>query len=174
MIKKNELLLNIAGIINILQGSLICIYNPLAIYGLFVIALGICFISISKKSIKEQEEKRTFLLVVAIINLAASFISSVLAFIVYFNINEYRKNSNGINAPPEIKEKNQEKNNIDLLLKLGVAMVFISGILFATTTWSFITDFMKVVALIVFGILFVGLSYLTGEKLKLEKSSYIY
>ena len=174
MIKKNELLLNIAGIINILQGSLICIYNPLAIYGLFVIALGICFISISKKSIKEQEEKRTFLLVVAIINLTASFIGSILAFIVYSNINEYRKNSNGINAPPEIKEKNQEKNNIDLLLKLGVAMVFISGILFATTTWSFITDFMKVIALIAFGILFVGLSYLTGEKLKLEKSSYVY
>lgn len=173
MEEKNKKLLNIAGILNIVEGAAICVYNPFAIFGLVVMAIGVFFMGESKKTIEEQERTKVFLLIVAIANIVINIVSSILVFIVWDNLLNYRKSANGINAPPE-EEQNPETKKIDLLLKLGVGMVFIAGILFATTTWSFISDILKAVILIILGILFVGLSYLTEKVFKLEKSSYVY
>lgn len=175
MEEKNRNLLNIAGILNILEGTVFCIFKPAAIYGLIIMAIGVYFMAISKRTIKQQLEHRILLCVVAIINIPINLISGILVCIACDNLSVYRKNVNSENAPPEEKEEiNPEAKKIDLLLKLGVAMVFISGILFATTTWSFINDIIKALVLVILGVLFVGLSYLTGEKLNLEKSSYVY
>ncbi len=172
---NNKNLLTIAGILNLLEGAAICVYEPLAICGLIVMAIGVYFLAMSNKTIEDQQDERILLLIVGIINIAVNLISSLLVFASFSNIQEYRKSDNSINGPPEEEvEVNQEVKNIDLMLKLGVAMVFISGVLFATTTWDFISDLVKALVLIIFGCLFVGLSYLTGEKLKLEKSSYVY
>lgn len=175
MKEKNKTLLNIAGILNIAEGSLFCIFKPTIIFGLFIMAIGIYFIAMSKKTIEEQYEQRVLLLVVSIANLLINIISSVLVFVTCDNLSIYKKSINGMNAPPKEKEDlNPEAKKIDLLLKLGVGMVFISGVLFATTTWSFISDIVKAIVLVILGIFFLGLSYLTGEKFKLEKSSYVY
>ncbi|MBE6157466.1 MAG: zinc ribbon domain-containing protein [Firmicutes bacterium] len=70
---------------------------------------------------------------------------------------------------------NNENNiKIDNLVKIGVAMVLLSGIIFATTTWNYITDIFKVLILILGGISFRCVAYVTEEKLKLEKSSFGY
>lgn len=175
MEQKNQSLLSYAGILNILEGAAFCVFKPAAIYGLIIMAIGVYFMAVSKKNMEEQDEQRILLMVVAIINIPINIISAILACMASDNIANYRKSVNGINAPPEKKKEiNPEAKKIDLLLKLGVGMVFISGILFATTTWSFISDLVKAIVLIVLGALFIGLSLLTGEKLKLEKSSYVY
>ena len=172
MEKSNKQFLAIAGIINILEGALVCAYNEVAIVGFIIMAIGLYFMSTSNKTLEEMHKQRIALLVIAIINLSACLISSIFVFIVFDKLNNYRKSVNGINAPPE-EEINPEVKKINLLLKLGVAMVFISGLLFATTSWDFITDTVKAIALIGFGAIFLGLSALT-EKLKLENSSYVY
>lgn len=153
MEKSNKQFLAIAGIINILEGALVCAYNEVAIVGFIIMAIGLYFMSTSNKTLEEMHKQRIALLVIAIINLSICLISSIFVFIVFDKLNNYRKSVNGINAPPE-EEINPEVKKINLLLKLGVAMVFISGLLFATTSWDFITDTVKAIALIGFGAIF--------------------
>ena len=76
MEEKNKTLLNIAGILNIAEGSLFCIFKPTIIFGLFIMAIGIYFIAMSKKTIEEQYEQRVLLLVVSIANLSDICLSS--------------------------------------------------------------------------------------------------
>ena len=148
MEQKNRKLLSYAGILNILEGAVLCVFKPAAIYGLIIMAIGVYFMAVSKNTMDEQDDHRILLLVVAIINIPINLISSILVCLAADNIASYRKSVNGINAPPEKKKEiNPEAKKIDLLLKLGVAMVFISGILFATTTWSFISDIVKAIVL---------------------------
>lgn len=175
MEEKNRKLLNLAGIFNIVEGAIFGFFESAAIYGLIIMAIGAFFIALSKKTAEEQLENRILLIIVSIIDIPINIIGGILGCVVCDNLANYKRTVNGINAPPKEKDEiNPEAKKIDILLKLGVGMVFISGILFATTTWSFITDLFKAVVLLVLGILFVGLSYLTGERLKLEKSSYVY
>ena len=98
MEEKNKTLLNIAGILNIAEGSLFCIFKPTIIFGLFIMAIGIYFIAMSKKTIEEQYEQRVLLLVVSIANLLINLISSVLAFITCDNLSIYKKSIKGMNA----------------------------------------------------------------------------
>ena len=177
MEEKNKTLLKIAGIINILEGTLFCINNSVTVLGLIIIAIGVLIISIGNKSIEEQCENKVLLLILAIVHIVGNIIVAVLLFIVWDTVVNYQKKLNGINAPPEEikKEKiNPEVKKIDILLKLGVAMVFISGVIFATSSWDFISDIFKIIILLLFGLLFLGLSYFTENKLKLEKSSFVY
>lgn len=177
MREKNKTLLKIAGIINILEGTLFCIDNYVTVVGLIIIALGVLLINIGNKSTEEQIENKVLLLVLAIVHIGINLISAIILFIVWDTLSNYQKYLNGINAPPEAIEKeiiNPEVKKIDILLKLGVGMVFISGVIFATSSWDFITDIFKIIILLLFGILFLGLSYFTETKLKLEKSSFVY
>ena len=173
---KNRNLLKIAGILNILEGTIFCINNKVTVIGLIIIALGVLFINIGKKPIQEQCKDRVLLLIFAIIQVPYNLLSAILLFIVWDSLSNYQKQLNGINAPPEEieKEVNPEVKKIDILLKLGVGMVFISGVIFATSSWDFISDIFKVIILVLFGALFFGLSYFTENKLKLEKSSFVY
>jgi hypothetical protein len=67
-----------------------------------------------------------------------------------------------------------EAKKIDSVLKLGVTMVGISGLIFATTSWDVISDLMKVFALIIMAILFFGLSKFSEIKLKLKNTTITY
>ena len=51
MEKSNKQFLAIAGIINILEGALICAYNEVAILGLIVMAIGLYFMSTSNNTL---------------------------------------------------------------------------------------------------------------------------
>ena len=41
MEEKNRNLLSYAGILNILEGALLCVFKPAAIYGLIIMAIGV-------------------------------------------------------------------------------------------------------------------------------------
>jgi hypothetical protein len=74
----------------------------------------------------------------------------------------------------ETKQIDPEAKKIDTMLKVGVLMVGISGLIFATTSWEVISDLMKVVALIIMAALFYGLSKFSELKLKLDKTTITY
>ena len=156
--EKNNNLLKIAGILNILEGTLFCINNSVTVVGLLIIALGVLLINIAKMPIEEQYENRVLMLILSIIQIPYNLLSAILLFIVWDSVVNYKKQINGINAPPEEKEQiNPEVKKIDLLLKLGVGMVFISGVIFATSSWDFISNGFKIIILLLFGALFLEL-----------------
>lgn len=67
-----------------------------------------------------------------------------------------------------------ETNKINSLLKLGLFLILLSGILFATTSWNNISVTFKSFFLVFFGTVFLVLSYFTEKKLKLKTTSFVY
>ena len=88
MEQKNKSLLSYAGILNILEGAVFCVYKPAAIYGLIIMAIGVYFMAVSKKTMEEQDDQRILLIVVAIINIpiieTAPARSTIFSLLVYF------------------------------------------------------------------------------------------
>lgn len=164
-------LLKIAGILYGVIGALLL---SAPVYGVFLIVTGIYFFSQADEDAETLYKNRVIHYILAAIGIA-NLVGSILVFIVQDNIAKYRRMVNGTNAPPKVIYKmDKEAKKIDILIKLGVAMIFVSGLLFATTSWSFINNYIKAFALILFGILFLVLSLFTEQKLKLYRSSYMY
>ncbi|MBQ2407944.1 MAG: hypothetical protein II309_00790, partial [Bacilli bacterium] len=98
-------------------------------------------------------------------------ISAILLFIVASKIDE--SNSNITRGSP-IEKIDPEIRKLDILLKLGVGMVIVSGLIFSTSTWDYIDDIFKMILLIVIGGAFLGLSIFSDQKLKIEKTTKTY
>ncbi len=74
----------------------------------------------------------------------------------------------------EIAERKEKirQNNVSSLLYLGVTLILIAGIVFATTTWDYLPGTIKAILLFGFsGMLFLA-SKVSSKKLKLEKTSF--
>lgn len=164
-------LLKIAGVTYGILGAILLMVPT---YGIFLIVSGIYFYAQSAESDETIYKNRIFHYIIATIGIT-NIIGFILVLIANINISSARKKRNGINAPPKIVYKrDKESKKIDLLIKLGVAMIFVSGLLFATTSWSFINDIVKAFGLIIFGLIFLGLSIFTEKKLQLYRSAYMY
>ena len=163
-VKRN---LKISGIINCIIGLLL--FN-VPLYGIAMVGVGIFLYALSQESAIDIHDSKTILLITAIVLIPFNFVSSIFLFLAFGELKGIRVEINGQNAPNEDKESKK----IDILLKLGVGMVFLSGILFATTSWRIISDLTKAKVLKISGTLFLGLSYLTEKKFNLKKSSYMY
>ena len=165
-------LLKIAGITYGIMGALMLLAAP--VYAIFLIITGIYLFSQASESEETLYKNRVIHFILAGIGIG-NILGSILVFIAQDNIAKYRRKVNGINAPPKVIYKvDKESKKIDILIKLGVLMIFISGLLFATTSWAFISNTVKAIILIGLGILFLGLSLFTESKLKLYRSSYMY
>ena len=159
--------LKISGIINCIIGLLL--FN-IPLYGIAMVGVGIFLYALSQESAKDIYDSKTILLITSIVLIPFNFITSIFLFLTFSELKGIRVEINGQNAPNDDKESKK----IDILLKLGVGMVFLSGILFATTSWKTISDLTKAIALLVAGTLFLGLSTYTEKKLNLKKSAYMY
>ena len=169
---SNRKLLKIAGILYGIFGALLLLSAP--VYAIFLIITGIYIFSQASESEETIYKNRVIHFILAGIGIG-NIIGSILIFIAQDNIAKNRRLANGINAPPKvIYKKDKESKKMDLLIKLGVLMIFISGLLFATTSWAFIGNSIKAILLIGLGILFLGLSLFTESKLRLYRSSYMY
>lgn len=85
------------------------------------------------------------------------------------------------NNNPVIQEKRKiipiippEAKRIDILLKLGVALVILSGVIFATSSWNAISSFTKTLFILLLGVLFALLSKFFKEKVKIKSSEVTY
>lgn len=167
-------LFNIAAILTIING--VILLPATSLFASFIIGIGIAMLIFSSHIDEDIYKKyKSVFLIFAILLLLFSPIAGILLFVAID-----RFNTGLANAPPKDK-KNSEKNKvskevrkIDLLLKLGVLMVSISGLLFATTKWDIITGVMKCIVLLVIALVFLFLYKYTKEKLKLVKSSNSY
>ena len=171
--------LKYAGILNIIIGAMA---TSVKIYSAIVLFIGIIQIVLSRKDEDSIIEYRSHLIFLAIISIPVNFVSSIFTFIAADNVKIIENNKiNGTNGPPGKKKIVYKKKpvdpdvkKIDILLKLGVGMVFVSGILFATTSWDFISNLSKAIALVILGTLFLALSRFSENKLKLYNTTYMY
>lgn len=168
---SDKILLKVAGALDLLS-AIIWILADSLIIGIIALVIGIIILSISETKGLDLIDNKKTLILIGIINIPIYLIPSILIFIFIGKLSKYEQAVNAINGPP--KKENQESRKIDNLLKLGVLMVVISGILFATTSWRIITDNIKVSTLVLFASLFLILSIFTERKLKLYKTSFMY
>ena len=167
--KKANNLLKISSIIYILIG-LLTIYFSEATSAIFL-SLGLYLLSLGFLPLDELHNKKTEIILIAIISILINLPSAVMLFIVNDEISAIRKNNNL--SPPKEKISDEVKR-IDLVLKIGISMVFLAGILIATTSWQVITDIIKCILLVFIGIIFIFLSKFSEKRLKLENTTKIY
>ena len=178
--------LKIAGILNIIFSaisfiltffnySFVSFISGFLSFG-FLLASDVMFLNLSNLSEKELYYKKDLIIVLGAILVMFNLISALLVLISSSKLTSYQNNitnDNYLETP--IKPKiDKETRRIDILLKLGTAMVLISGIIFSTTTWHSISAGFKVFFLIIGSILLFALSKFTEKKLQLTKSSFVY
>lgn len=149
--------------------------------GAFLIVSGIVLISYSKLNIKDINAKKGIILTFAIFLLPFNFVSAIILLIDSDSIGrDYKKYLNS-NPAEVIENTNSEKQviskevrKVDSLLKIGVVMVAIAGAMIATTSWELITDFVKMILMLIIGIMFWGLSKFSEIKLKIKNTTLAY
>ena len=161
--------LRIAALADIIYG--------LALFNVNIFSIGLLVLGFILYSLSYQDdvlENRTFLIVTAIASLLFNVIAGVFTFMSLNELDKERTYKETKDSGGEKEEIDPESKKIDLLLKLGVGMVFVSGILFATTSWAVITDMIKLVTLLLLGTAFLGLSAFTEKKLNIKRTSIMY
>ncbi len=159
-------LLTIAAILNFLLAFL-SQFSGSEFSVVFLVGSGLFYLLVANEDEKELSKFKMPLIITALISLIPNIFSAVLVFVAVSKIEESKKKKVKPKVDPETRR-------IDLLLKLGVGMVFLSGMIFATTSWEVIGDLFKVFALIFISIVFYGLSVFVEKKLKLNRTSEIY
>ena len=169
-IKKARKVLKNSSVAKILFGVTLLFVNPY--YGAFLVLFGLYLFFQSFEDDDILVRNKVIYLIMSIVGIC-DVVGSLILFINYDNFNLPSKNENG---PPKkyVKSMDSESKKIDILLKLGVLMVFLSGLIFATTSWAIITDVIKIVSLFLFGLLFIVVSLFSEKKLKLYRSSFLY
>ena len=174
-----------AGIFNILAGIVWVMIGmgdnnfTLAI-GSFVIVTGVIFIMYSRMKIEEVVHKKNAILTLSIFLYPFNIISAIITSIEYDLIKrDYAKYKKLNNIQDEDVSNNnaqvaKEVRRVDTLLKIGVTMVAIAGVMIVTTSWEAITDVIKFVLLVIIGFLFFGLSKFSEIKLKIRNTTIAY
>ena len=134
--------------------------------------IGGILLAISTEDLEEIIKGKTAILILAILSIIFNPLAGVLLFLTFDEVTSAKKES--INSPPEQEKNTVESKRIESLLKLALVMIIVSGILFATTTWEIISDFMKIIALTVMGLIFMGLSYYSEKKFKIKRIAKAY
>jgi len=167
------------AIMNFIFIMLSLLYNFIGFGVLRIILLlvtGIYLYNLTSKSDQEIKRNKSLLILIGVLLLFANPISAVVLLLTVDKINLISSNDyRGSPEPKVIKEHlDPEKRKLDILLKLGVFMVVLAGFIFATTSWNGMPDLAKTIFLVVGGILFFALAYLTGETFGLKRSSVVY
>lgn len=135
---------------------------------LLPLATAVIFLYVASLSVDEMKEKNKWILAFSILAFCtANIIVGILGIVAYMELKEHS---------PTVEKKvvDTRMRKMSLLLTLGVLLIVVAGIVFATSTWEFLDGFVKTCVLIVASLLFFGISHLAEYKLKLEKSSVTY
>ena len=198
---KYKTMFIISGVLDLLY-SLVFLSVP--VIALIFFGLAMVFFIASSKNVEDLYQSRNSYLIYGIIHLIFNQLAGILSIVAVSMIeNEFNRkypiNTNGPNQyngpynnynnqynynnqtyyqqpkPKKPKENiDPQAKKIDILLKLGVGMVFVSGILFATTSWSIITNLIKLIVLTLLGFMFLGLSIFSEKKLKIKNTTIMY
>ena len=77
-------------------------------------------------------------------------------------------------VPKEVKQRDKKISTINIMLILGALFIIISGLIFATTTWDFLSSGVRAVVILSFAVVFFGISVFSEKKLKLPKTGILF
>lgn len=140
------------------------------------------------KRINDLYKYRGWLLGLAIFNIVTFRVGSFILFLLIFltldantdkdliaaRVSEMQKYGPSKNQVVKKKEVDPQIRKIDILLKLGVVMVFIAGFVFATTGWYSLNSIIKLFIFFLVACLFIGLSIFSEKKIKIKSTIYLY
>lgn len=158
--------IKISSILYLVSALLVVPFIP--VLGSVLLILGIVLLANSFLSMEELIKNKVSLIIVIVLSFILNIPAAIFLLIAVDEISNFKLEKS--NAPPVTTESKR----IDMLLKLGLAMVLISGILFATTTWDVISNLVKLIALIGMGAAFLGLSKFSETTLKLPTTTKAY
>lgn len=172
--------LKVAAIINFIIGGFFTLLGipgdiPFLLgYGIFELGIGFVYYQSNKLDIEELYNRRVWLLILAIVNVLFNLFSSIFIFIAYDHIKmEYKKKKKKRKKTKKDKI-NEEKRKLDTLLKMGVGLILLSGIIFMNSSMFQFTGWVKFLFLLILSVLFYGL-YLFSEKyLKIQNTTWGY
>lgn len=75
---------------------------------------------------------------------------------------------------PAAKAEKKSVSTINIMLILGALFIIISGLIFATTTWAFLSSGIRAVVIFFFAAIFFGVSSVAERKLKLPKTGMLF
>lgn len=159
----------LAGTFNIVIALIAFLKDAAIIYPLILSVLSIIYFTYCEKNITYIYNKKTLIIIFALINFFINPISGITLLIGQDKIISEYKNSD--KTEEEKQELSSEERKISLSLNLGVALISLSGIILITTKWNIMNNAIKIIILIVFALLFLGLSILSEKKLKIEMLS---
>ena len=157
--------IKIASLIYLFVAILIVPFAPPI--GALLMVPGTILLANSFLSLEELKKNKVSLIIIDIISFLINIPAAILITLSLDELSTVKLEKN--NAPPTTESK-----RIDMLLKLGLLMILVSGILFATTTWEIVSNLVKVIALVGMGAIFLGLSKFSEVKLKIENTTKAY
>lgn len=161
--------LKASGIINIILSCLVfftVIFGgiiSLVIFA-FLLSTGIIFLSYSE--LNDLSEKKDIILILSILCIPVSFISALINLINIGKISSSIK-ERAPNIDPETKR-------IDALIKLGIVLISLAGVIFISSDWNNFSGYLVVIFLLILTIIFYFLYKLFTIKIKLNSSSKLY
>lgn len=158
----------LAGTFNIVIALIAFLKEATIVYPLILMILSIIYFTYCGKNIVYIYNRKTLIIIFALINLFINPISGIIMLIGQDKIIQEYKNSD---KTEEKQQLNSEERKISLSLNLGVALISISGIILLTTSWNIMNNTIKMIILIAFALLFFVLSTLSEKKLKIEMLS---
>ena len=175
----------IAGIFNLVVGALFCATGGVSntftlIVGSFYIVTGVIFIMYSKYGLERLSSKKSNLLTWGIVFIPINFITAIFLLLEYDSIKKdcirlgINVESEMLNNGKEKAEISKEARKVDGLIKIGVAMVAVAGVMIVTTSWESITNIIKLGILLIIAIVFIGLSLFSDMKLKIKNTTVAY
>ena len=175
---KNNL--KLCGILNFVLAAIDVVYMCVSHYNLYLfinttilIFVGAILYQLASKNEREIKRKKWILILFGIIMMPFNTVAAVISLIT---LDKVENNNYGINAPPEEEKSviDSETKRLDIVLKIGVGMVLLSGIIFSTTNWNIIPDIAKTLLILLIGIIFLALSWITNNFVKVLPSMKMY
>lgn len=158
--------IKVASVLYLISSLLVVPFIPML--GSILLILGIILLANSLLIAEELKKNKVSLIIISVISFLLNIPAAIFIILAIGELDTVQLERS--NAPPATSESKR----IDLLLKLGLVMILISGILFATTTWEIISNIVKVVALILMGGIFLGLSKFSEVKLRIPSTTKAY
>ena len=163
--------LKIGSIINIAIALLAYIKGNLVAYPIILTGLSIIYLSLLEKTSKYYYEKKSQIILLALISLLINPLSGIILLIGQDKI---IKEYNTEETEKQKQELTQENKKTITLLNLGLGLIGLSGIILTTTNWKIISSITKILILIIISIICLLLSIISEKKLKIEILSKTY
>lgn len=157
--------LKIAATINLVIAFIIYILTKNIIFPTMLSILSLIQFNYTTKTITHMYNNKTLITVISLFNFFINPISGIISLVGLDKIYQEYINTK---ETEEKQELSSEDKKISLLLNLGVGLVSLSGIVLISTNWNVITNEIKLLILVLFSLLFIGLSKLSENKLKIK------